>query len=275
MAVPSFLSSEFGHSEIVSTTDVQDIMDELVTVLTGLTTPWTHSTGLFTSPVSAGGHQVAFQLTRISATVLDIDPVDRMGFEMFGVGITRRMNIVAAGDRVQLFYGPEYVWVETQKPDTSAAEGEHFAVGILDLTPEDQDAYLFPTFAKARRSSAGSLDAAGDQWSDYFRHQLSTGTYIAARSPVTMRTPDQVVQNRRMSGKLIHLPVDLSSLSSDSLYSVIGRQYQAFTVNGQLQPWTQVEIPIDDDPVTLGTFKVSNCREESTGQFTRIALRIA
>ena len=275
MAVPSFLSSEYGHSEIISTTDVQDIMDELVTVLTGLTTPWTHSTGLFTSPVSAGGHQVAFQLTRISATVLEIDPTDRMGIEMYGAGISRRMHIVAAGDRVQLFYGPEYVWVETLKPDTSAAEGEHFGVGIVDMTPEEQDAYAFPTWAKARRSSADSLDASGDTWTDYFRFQLSTGTYASARSPLTMRTPDQVVQSRRMTGKLIHIPVDLTGLGTDALYGVIGRQYQAFVVSGTLQPWTNIEIPIDDNPVTLGTFKVTNLREDSTGQLTRIALRIA
>ncbi len=278
MAVPSFLSTEFGHSELISVVDVQDIIDQLVIDLTGLTNPWSHSAGLFTSPLDSGGNQISFQLVRVSATRLSIEPTDRHGRNMFGAAsTTRTMDIVASGDRVQLFFGENYVWVETLNPGTVLAEAEHFAVGILDLFPEDQAIHTQGYFARARRDSAGTLDTFGDQWGDFFCLDGNQTTYTVASRPLGLRdSGGSELARQRISGRLVHIPNDVTAKTNDGTLRLLGRQYQAFQVHGQLEPWSTVQIPIDDNPLTFGSFMVSNCREQSSAASVyRIALRTA
>lgn len=276
MAVPSFLSTEYGYTQLALITDVQDIIDELVTVLTGLSNPWSHSTGTFTSPQDAGGNYVEFTLTRISATNLEVVVVDHVNRNMLGTGSTaRRMQIPASGDRVSIFYGENYVWVETLNPSTVQAEAEHFGCGLLDLSPEDQDAHNRTVWARARRSSGDSLDAHGDTWTDFYMID-NAATGGVQRRPIDVRMfIGTNVMFRRISGKHIYKPVDLAANDNAGTPLVAGRMYQAFIVIGSYEPWSEIQIPVDDSPETLGTFKVTNCREDGTNEFARIALRIA
>jgi hypothetical protein len=271
VAVPSFLSTVFGHHQINVTVDVQDILDALVTKLTGLSTPWTHSAGVFTSPTDAVGRFVKMTLSRTSATRLNIIAVDHLARNIFNEA-SKHMDIVAAGDRVQMFYGPQYCWVEALSPGT-ANLAEHFGIGILDLTPEAQNAHNHWMWARAKRTAAGASDANGNTWSNFHTISVSTGVASPGRLPVDLRNYAATqLTALTLNGRAIYTPVDLTNLYSGET-RIAGRLYQAMKVPTIYEAWTDIEIPIDDSPQTLGTFRVSNCGRD--GASPQIAFRIA
>lgn len=277
MSVPSFLDTEYGYLELKGITDVQDIMDAMDSTIKALSTPWTEpSADTFRSPPNAVGQYVEFTFTRNNATELDFDPYDHTGLSMFG-GVTRTMRIMddpdANSDQIQIFYGPDYLWIETANPGTTFGLGEHVGVGQVDMTPENQDTVIHTGWARARRNAAGTADTSGDAFSDMWRFSHNSGVFGAIepiRGPVDIA--NNVAYLRRESNAFVIVPIDTVQFDSAGLRRYSGRMYQALMCISDIEPWTEIQVPIDDSPLTLGTFKISNC---GVRQNCRICFRIA
>jgi hypothetical protein len=246
-------------------------MDTMDTTIKGLTSPWTEPVADTFKSVSIGGNWVEFDFVRSTATRMLCTVRDQDGNEIFGAGVDRAFDIVAAGDRVDIFYTPYQIWIETYNNSTSASEGEHFACGVLDVNPESDGIHASTAWARARRSSAGTADANGDIWGDIYALDNGVPAMIS-RVIREVNFTGTVVRMRTYSGRQIYQPVNLAMTNAAALVTNAGRIWQAYMVDDEFEPYAQLQIPIDDSPETLGTFQVSNCRENSD---RRIAFRVA
>lgn len=257
MAAPSFLQGNVRYKETTGITDVQTIIDDAVAEAVALTPAWTNpSTGKIVSPVDSFGRYIELQLTRVSATVLEVvmtDPSART--------LTRRANI--SGTVTCDFYIGQWHFCL----DWSSGEGYYAC--ILDLSPEDGDAHDKWVFVSGPRDGVGTLDIMGGvhNLADGFVIR-SAGTYARLATGSNIRWIVPVVAEggsgntegdggafQTLGGSVLWSPLIVYGDSATNDFRIRGRMPQILTT-GRQHVGANSEYPIPVDESTTGTFRV-------------------
>lgn len=259
MATPSFLQGNVRYKQTTGITDVQTIIDDAVTEATALTPPWTNpSAGKIVSPVDSFGRYIELQMTKISATVLEVVMTDP-----FARTLTRRANI--SGTVTCDFYIGQWHF------GLDWSSGEGYYACILDLSPEDGDAHNKWVFVTAPRDGTGTLDIAGGahNLSDgfvirsagtYARYSVGSN-YIWATAANSEGGSGNVEgdggANQTLAGSVIWSPIVVFGDSATNDFRIRGRIPQMLST-GKQHVSAGGEYPIPVDESTTGTFRVLN-----------------
>lgn len=239
MTVPAFLNSSHRYLSVPGVTDVDDIITNVRSELVTNGDPaWTEpSTALFKSPVDAQSRWFDVLLTKISATKLEIRVRDDTGTTIF----TGRIWIDAGGTEIKIYSGEYHLSI-----DACRATYENFRCGILDLSPQAQDAWGNAVYASAYRDSGDST------WGDRFYTASWNGisNYACVLMPLTN---DDSPIGSDPAGNVISWPAFVRY--SGALAQLRGRFYQGLLVPYTLANGVELTVPIDTG--VTAAFRVS------------------
>lgn len=258
MAVFSYFAGDVDN-DAGSTNDVQDIIDAFATVALGLSNPWTDGgSGLYISPADADGRFFSITLTRVSATNLEMVVKDDTATTI----CTRRIQIVSGPQNWWLVVSENYCWIEIDN-----ATVEALGAGLLDLSPEAQDAHGIYVWGRGNRNASDSADGLGTT-QEYF-YMIDNG------SPAPLRRA--LAQDRNSANTAISL-VTGAGTQLWLPYLVCANFAGTLKVAGRLMGFrygeatgTSIVLPIGDGAET-GTFRNSNLNQ---GVTARALIRIA
>lgn len=243
MAVPAFLSSAYRYRLVTAVTDVQSILDALATELAALS--WTdEGGGTYKSPVDAVGRFFKLNLTKASTLVMKMIAYDQNGVTI----ATRRCNGTSGCSWV-LFTGAFHFFIEAIR---GTAAPEHLGAGILDLSPEAQDAHSRYVYGGGYRDDAGSAaNNAFDVWAMVDNVTVT----LAVRGMLTNTMITNYSPSFTLGGNMIYHPMSLFASSASATNRYAGRMYQTIMLWDYVSDsGTMVKVPIDG--ATLGTFCV-------------------
>lgn len=284
MTAPSFLNTDFAYLRLTGVTDVQSIMDALLTMLettlsatpTGVfptTQRWSTVSGTtYKSPVDARGRWGQVALTRTSITRLRLQVSDPSGQVHDG-----EVDIAGAGSTVDLYAGPGHLWVECN----NAGTWETFRFAISDPTPEALDsggAYVFCGSARDGTTGGAWGNSAGvlpDCWAGRCSGgSLMSFTFTSYGARPMCPIADNVNSHLLTEAGSdvvapigIGVPTDFGNSFVNNFYC--GKLYQAICVDAGQTPGAVLAVPIDTG--VTGNFKVTNL--SSSGSI-RLAVRI-
>jgi hypothetical protein len=265
MTAPAFLSSTYRFLKFAGVTDVQTILDNIAIEL--VASGWTdNGGGSYTSPVDAVGRFHTDVFTRVDADTLEMATTDQDGTAL----LSRRMEISAVAgttSTVSLFTGQYHFHVEALWPTQVV---EHLCSGILDLSPEAQNAHTKYVYNAGWLTNAGG--SAGPRT-------------IVALCMIDNATPTQTVRcidytnigggggvKYKQSGGIIFHPKEVFSTTATVSFAFCGRCYQHICVPDIFSPGSLIKIPVDGS--TLGSFVVSGVPVSVYGGFLQ-AIRVA
>lgn len=267
MTVPTFLASEFQYVSIAGITNVAQIItafrNQVVTTPPVGFTPWTEpSPGLFKSPVDADG--------RFFDVLLTVDAADTLGSRVRNPSATiisqRRILIDVGGTEVRFYTGDKHMCIDSQRGTPEA-----LGAGLLDLSPRSQTYHTNSMYGFGHRDGASNPD--GGHPADCYGlldNGAPANIFRAIADNTASFGPAPLLD---ASGFTIHHPVMLVATMS-SLLRRVGRLYQTYQVDVTLAVGAEIQIPINESPLTNGTFKVVG-RGNSNGNFFKIAMRKA
>ena len=203
MAVPLFLSGNVAEQVPTAVSDVQDIIDDFLTLATGLTPAWTDGGGgLVTSPVDGDGRFFDLLFTRIAAANLEVRVRDDTGTTI----CTRRMQIISGPQNFWISLSAFHCWMEIQN-----ATPEAIGAGLLDLSPDAQTSHTQYVWGRGSRTVADALDGDGNQNSDFF--MIDNGTPDSAGRVVgkNLNQDVQVMATVTGGGSDMWLAMDLGA----------------------------------------------------------------
>lgn len=240
MAVPEFLASSHRYDLIEGVDDVQDIIDALGTILKTSNDPvWTEPTaGTFQSPVDAYGRYFQAIVSRVDVDTLQIEVKDQYGTSIR----INRIDINTGGSpaiTVNVASGQYHLWIESNR-----SIGENFRSGMLDLSPNAQDAWGPIVYTRAYRDSAGNVsdpEASKNTVSTTF----SSGSIDTSNNHglmVTPMGPDYSGISSDLGGNIMYFPVMMKNYNARNY---LGRMYQAVVVPSTIAYGSLITVPID------------------------------
>jgi hypothetical protein len=241
---PCFASS-FDFAQDLAVVDVATIIATFQARVTGQAPAWTVPVaGTFKSPVDAVGRFMEVTLPRVSATRLNCVCTDQNGITI----INREIDISGLGTTVNYYTGQFHAVVEALE-----ATPEIFQAGILDETPQDEDAILDYVYANAYRNAGGGVDGNGGGVNLLFMLD-NGGAANANRWRSVAQTPAGVIGLKDPTGALQFFPCDTQA-SVGGVVGWVGRLYQSYICDGGLATGLQKTVKIGDAGET-GTFQV-------------------
>ena len=231
---PCFASS-FDFFNNPAVLDVATIIANFQTRVTGQVPAWTVPVaGTFKSPVDGVGRFYEVTLTRVSATQLNIVVTDQNAVTI----INREIDIDVAGNGVNYYTGQFHAWIESLRAGTS----EIFSSGIIDETPQAQNAIQDYVYANAYRNSGGAFDGLGGAVAQEF--MLDNGASgMQQRYRSWGQSQGVIVGLPDGAGALQFFPADMFATLT-GVNKWLGRGYQLYMCDNSIAPGTQKTIQI-------------------------------
>lgn len=254
MTVPVYLQGNFRYKTDNPVTDVQTIINSIVSEATAVSPAWTNpSAGKIVSPADPVGRQVTIQFTKIGTTELEMTATDP-GLR----SVTRRAKIAAGGTRVNYFIGQFHMAIEIVAGDTGAGQG--LFTNILDLSPEGQNAHNNWLVVGGSLNSSGTDDG---QFGTMYWHTIrSAGSYAAffggSLLPCGLSSGGGIgfgCPTRTVSGSNLWWPIVACGDTVSNSYLIRGKFQQMLYCSANfLNTGTDISVPIDDS--TTGVFRI-------------------
>lgn len=242
---PCFASS-FDFFNNPAVLDVATIITDFRNRTTVVQSPvWTEPVaGTFQSPVDGVGRFFTVTLVRNSATQLSTVVKDQNAITI----INRTIQISGLGTSVNYYTGQFHAYIENLE-----ATPELMQSGILDETPQAQNAILDYTFANAYRNGGGGIDGQGSAVAQQF--MLDNGASgMQARFRAVWRSQSVGIGLKDSTGALQFFPADMFATIT-AVNNWIGRAYQIYMCDATLPFATQKTIQIGNAGET-GVFQV-------------------
>jgi hypothetical protein len=248
MSIPVFLSSSFYYFSRDGVVDVQTIMDDFAAQVLANVPVWTNPSGtVYKSPVDGYGRFFSVELGRVDATRMSIIVKDQNGIIL----MSRRLNIRAAGNAVRIYTGQFHCCIDVTTFD---AEPEQFFAGILDLSPEPQNAHTRYAYCYSTRDSCDVYSAHWFMFSYMIdgttvQNYQRGNTYTASVSGYATPAIDAM-------GYWTAQPVMFYARPAPSGdYRYAGRLYHTIVISQLIaEPGAEIVFPIDAG--VTGTFRV-------------------
>lgn len=247
MAVPNIFASNFAYTTFAGVTDVQTIMDGLVTLLTStlaVADRWTNSPAYtLTSPVDATtGYKMQVVLSRITAT--------RMGFVIKNQDGNTVLNgevVISSGETIKVTAGPKhlYLW---------GTSGTSFGgMTLVDPAPEAPNAPTIVVFGKTSHNTGGAAFSFGtlpERWScfgDAIGVGINSGRCLGPYFIVNAAGCQFITA----AGSFVYVPAAMCSLPAANNPQFVGHAYQLMWADSSVGMPARVEVPIDDGVVGI------------------------
>lgn len=242
---PCFASS-FDFFNNPAVLDVATIITDFRARVTGQSPAWTEPVAnTFKSPVDGVGRFFEVTLTHTSVTQLGFKVTDQNAI----VVCDREIDIDGGGNGVNYYTGQFHAWIESLRAGTS----EIAQSGILDETPNAENAILNYVYGNGYRNNGGGVDGQGSNVGQEF--MLDNGSSNpATRYRSWDQTVGLVVGLIDGTGALQFFPADMYANLS-GLNRWIGRGYQLYICDSSIAAGTQKTIQIGDAGET-GVFQV-------------------
>ena len=133
--------------------------------------------------------------------------------------MTRRMQIVSGPQPFWMSVSAFHVWIEIEQTTE-----ESIGAGLLDLSPDAQDAHTQYVWGRGSRSTGDTLDADGDRTTDFF--MIDNGTPDSQRR-VLAKGADAVGTSVPLTsggGSSVYFPADVRANFS-VVERIAGRPY--------------------------------------------------
>ena len=249
MSIPIFLSSSYFYFERFGVTDVQTILDDFEDQVLANSPVWTNpSAGVYVSPVDGYGRFFTVELTRVSATQLNVTFKDQNGTSL----MARRLTLPAYGVAVRYFTGQFHFCINISNYTTSP---QYAYGGILDLSPEAQNVHTRYCWCFA---SCNTSDTYHDGWFKYlYMIDNATSTLYRRVNQYSGPVYGYATPHIDAMGYWVMQPVmcyaQPSGSSGDHLYA--GKMYQALLVPKMMgDAGATFTVPIDAG--VTGNFKI-------------------
>ena len=260
MAQPAYIIPANYYSN-AAVDDVQDILDDLDTLLAANGWTVTAPGGPYTTPVDPAGRWFKLTFTRISATRLDCAMTD----DQARVTSTREMQITGT-QTINYYYGTRYVYiVNTVQEDTIFAT-------LLSLYPESETVHNRYCVFYGTRNSGGTrgdytvgnlVVVRGDTNAYTAQGQPSQSLYLTYGCQQASNT---CVNARHLSGARRWYPAWSAGQDSGTTYGMRGRLYNVLLMmQGTGLIGTEYTIPVDQ--ATTGVFKILNITYGATSYY--------
>ena len=267
MSVQSFLASSFDYFERPGVSDVQTIIDDFADRALHHNSPvWTdQGGGAYKSLVDAFGRFFDVMFTRVTQQKLEMRLRDQNGVTI----CTRRINCPSANTwMTRIYTGQYHLWIEAQ---VFTAAAEYLYAGILDLSPDAQNAHAQYVYGNGSRTTADSADQFRANNQSFMLDNNAPGT--AQRNTLyQQKASTSVAIVATMNGSRIFRPVEqwVQPAGVPNVFSWAGRRYQTLIVDSAWTAGTLFQVPID---VGLSAwFKVV---ETYTSYAATFAIRVA
>lgn len=247
MTIPAFQSlTDVEYSETLSVTDVSSVITQARTHLV-TNAGWTEpSANLFKSPVDATGRWYDILMTRDAASTLEWRVRNSAGTTV----CTREAQIDVAGTTVRIYASEYYCFIEFDRP---TGTDEHLGSGMLDQSPDAQNAHDVYVYANGTRTSAGSADGQFGSWAYWFMIDNGTASAVIRARSFSNYAGNAVIQQTGASAYL-YQPAKLSAAIGGANHKWAGQMYGAYVCDSNLAFQVDKTIPIDDS--TTKTFRV-------------------
>jgi hypothetical protein len=225
---------------------------------------WTNpGANLYKSPVDGSGRFFDLLFTRSTQQKLEMRVRDQNAITV----ATRRINMPLTGTwTTRIFTGQYHANIDCLP---GSASPETLYAGILDLSPDAQNAHDHYVYGGGRRSTldsdegystvnyAGMVDNVTVQ---LVQRATTFGAYSGSQALLTQ------------AGSRIYRPVEYWAwkTGTSNVMFLAGRRYQAVMVESGMQPGTKVTIPIDN--AMSGLFMITG---QGSWAYARCAVRIA
>ena len=269
MSVPAYLNSSYRYLERKGVSDVQTIMDDFASEVLANSPVWTSGGGRYTSPVDGAGRFFDVLFTRATQQKLEMTVRDQNAATI----AVRRINCPSGNAwTVRIFTGQFHFVIDVE---VVSAAPEHLLGGILDLSPEAQNAHTHYVYAGGSRSSA---DAAGSADLTYAAMIDNIAAVLGQRCVTWgLRSGGGNGCLFTLGGSRIHRPRQMYCTPTGGAgFYYAGQVYQSLLVpKPNLGFYTELVIPIDPANSTVtGTFKVCGVTPGTYG-YRSLAVRIA
>lgn len=277
MAPPSFLNTSFAFQSLSGVTDVQTIIDAIITMIT-VTLPatptdmfpngerWTFVSGTrYKSPVDAAGRFMEVEFVRGSATSITWTVRDPLGLITAANGVI----LLTSPSPAEIFAGPGHLMV--QMVQSSAWEvGRAF---MTDPTPEPLGSYPVYVYGGNRRDQNTNFITNGLSFV-YWMHRFYGGTvttsHTVAQAWALPYMPIQDTANthlRTQAGSDIAAPYFTAIPSSTGAddWRNGGKLFQTIVVDSSYVAGSDITVPIDTG--TSGIFRVTRMTGHGARQF--------
>lgn len=269
MTLPNYLSGAPGYRNDAAVVDVQTIIDNLTTLVTGLTPPWTNpGAGHVVSPVDASSRKMDLVFTRISATSLQVVATDNNGRSL-----TRRANIAGGGSSVDYYAGQFHLFLDW----LNGATPEFLHLALLDESPELQTSHNKWLRIHGNRNSAGA--DLSNTFAGYSAIVDSSAAF--AEKALAVLYPQAVTRNVNNDGKLctrthgganVLYPLIQMGDTVSGQYKILGKVYQVlFCSSVRFADGAEFTVPLDES--TTGVFKVLHLPVPASNNPTKMAAR--
>lgn len=271
MPVPPFLLPWFRYDSYLGVASapvaLANIRNSLITqppLMNPPQTPWTEpTTNRFISPTDASGRfmDITFTTTAQANTLLQFQVKNSSGTELF-----HRSIGCGGGVELRVFAGERHLWVESVQATPETAQAS-----LLDMYPRSNTYHSNWLVGNGYKDTFGNASASDIQADRYF--SFDNGVATSHWRAVGETTGVGALPMLDASGFTIHRPVTIAANMSGVIRR-IGRLYHAYMVDASLAFGAELDIPINDNPLQVGTFKVLGKPTSSIGAF-RVALRKA
>lgn len=261
MAAPVFLSSSFGYFDRLGLSDVQTIIDDIDAKLLAHSPAWSKpGAGLYKSPVDASGRFFDLLFTRVNAQKLEMRVRDYSAVTI----CTRRINAPSTNVwHVHYLYGENHfdLWV-----NCGSTAPEFLCAGLLDCSPDAQNAHTHNVYGDGTRTTADSADAyTSIAYAFMIDNVTAVGTTqrLQAFNPPSYGNQCLLTMNgSRMYREAAYLALATGEVSN---YRIAGRRYHTLLTHDGLPAFARVTVPIDT--AVAATFMVSPQAAYNNGKF--------
>ena len=260
MAVPYFLSTGFRFKEHVGVSDVQAIIDDFDAEVLTADNPglgWSSWSSLggggYRSPVDQWGRRFDVYLSRVTQQKLQMEVRDQSGISL----CTRRINCPSTNTwTARIFTGQYHAVIDVMM---GSAAPEALYGGILDLSPDTQDAHQHYVYGGGFRNTSDTNDYGNDVFTVYM---LDDATPMAkARGTIFAGAGSgSAVGRKTLSGARVYRPRELwcQQTGAGGTYGYMhyaGRCFQQLLCPANLAKGARIYVPIDTG--VIGEFIVT------------------
>ena len=243
MAAP-YLTGNVTYVQLAGVVDVNTILTQLATTLTGLSPAWTANGGnSYTSPIDSSGRQFTIVFSRISATNLQFQVTDGSGRSL-----TRRAQIAAGGSAVNIYAGQYHLVLDW----LNGATPEGIYAIMLDESPELQTSHNMWLIANSSRTSADANDSSwafGTYWGIRSGGVFASSSAFAFLQPVYNNLSNNASSGtlgRTIGGSNLWCPLIALGDTSANIFNIFGRLYACLNARLQYSPvGAEISVPID------------------------------
>jgi len=264
--VPSFYNTDFRRIEAAGSTDVQDVIDDIIDELTvqlPVASRWTAlGGGEYRSPYqdpTGANRFMSVVLVRDSAVLLSFQVKDKNGTTVIDRSIQFTTSFT-----YRIWSGPYHLCVEFEYG--TATYEQAFAV-MLDPTPFGLQSVWPYVCAWAPRNSSGALDVV------VFANTCYMTDIAGAPARIMMSSFTGIDPALKTTGgNDIVLPAEVA-VWSNSVYYGAGKMYQFAVVSSLIAYKTAMTVPLDSG--TTGQFEVLGKQSAGTANSGLLAIRKA